>query len=150
MYIHINVLNFPNPVSIWYSQLISLQAGHISRALWSHAVNGYMRQCRSDMDDRDLFPSPFPIIYVNLGNFIAPICDSVFSFLFLKYFIYLFRRNTERERERERQSHIQREKQAPYREPVVGLDPRTLGSHHEPKADTQPLSHLGVPMFYGS
>ena len=27
-----------------------------------------------------------------------------------------------------------------------GLDPRTLGSHSEPKADAQPLSHPGAPV----
>ena len=39
---------------------------------------------------------------------------------------------------------MQREKQAPGREPDVGLDPRTPGSHIGPKADAQPLSHPGV------
>ena len=29
-------------------------------------------------------------------------------------------------------------------EPDVGLDPRTLGSCLEPKADAQPLSHPGI------
>ena len=52
-------------------------------------------------------------------------------------------RDTERERGRER--HRQREKQAPCREPDVGLDPRTVGSRPEPKADAQLLSHPGVP-----
>ena len=47
--------------------------------------------------------------------------------------------------ERERQRHRQREKQAPCREPDVGLDPGTLGSRPGPKADAQPLSHPGVP-----
>ena len=47
--------------------------------------------------------------------------------------------------DRERQRHRQREKQAPCREPDVGLDPGTLGSRPEPKADAQPLSHPGVP-----
>ena len=32
-------------------------------------------------------------------------------------------------RDRERQRHRQREKQAPHREPDVGLDPEALGSH---------------------
>ena len=50
-------------------------------------------------------------------------------------------RDTERGRERDRQ----REKQAPCREPDVGLDPGTMGSRPEPKADAQPLSHPGVP-----
>ena len=56
------------------------------------------------------------------------------SSFFNKFFIYLFMRDTGRGR-----------KQAPYGEPDVGLDPRTLGSHPEPKADAQPLSHSGVP-----
>ena len=38
------------------------------------------------------------------------------------------------------------EKQAPCREPDVGLDPGTPGSCPEPKADVQPLSQSGVPM----
>ena len=44
-------------------------------------------------------------------------------------------------RDRQRQRHRQREKQAPHREPEEGLKPRTLGSHPEPKTDTQSLSH---------
>ena len=51
------------------------------------------------------------------------------------------------ERHRERQRHRQREKQAPCREPDVGLDPGTLGSQPEPKADAQPLSPPGAPVF---
>ena len=47
---------------------------------------------------------------------------------------------------RERERHGQREKQAPCREPNAELDPRTPGSHPEPKADAQPLSHPGVPI----
>ena len=47
----------------------------------------------------------------------------------------------------ERQRQKQREKQAPPREPNAGLDPRTLGSHPEPKADAQPLGHPGIPPF---
>ena len=46
---------------------------------------------------------------------------------------------------RERQRHRQREKPASYGEhEEAGLDPRTLGSQPEPKADTQPLSHPGI------
>ena len=44
---------------------------------------------------------------------------------FLKIFIYLFMRDTEREREAETQA---KEKQAPCREPDVGLDPGSPGS----------------------
>ena len=54
-------------------------------------------------------------------------------FIYLKYFIYLFQR--------------EEEKQAPCREPDVGLDPGTVGSLPEPKADAQPLSHPGLPIF---
>ena len=36
-------------------------------------------------------------------------------------------------RDIQRQRHRQREKQAPSREPDVGLDPRTPGSHLGPK-----------------
>ena len=32
-------------------------------------------------------------------------------------------------RDRERERHRQREKQAPYREPDMGLDPRSPGAH---------------------
>ena len=39
----------------------------------------------------------------------------------------------------------QREKQAPCREPIVGLDPRSPGSQPGPKADAQLLSHPGIP-----
>ena len=45
-------------------------------------------------------------------------------------------RDTERERQRQRQ----RKKQAPCRDPYMGLDPRTPGSLPEQKADAQPLS----------
>ena len=47
--------------------------------------------------------------------------------------------------ERKRQRHRQREKQAPGRELDVGLDPVTLGSRPEPKADAQLLSQPGIP-----
>ena len=67
-----------------------------------------------------------------------------FIIIFLKDFIYLFMRDTERESQR----HRQREKQAPCREPDVGLEPTTVGSRPELKADTQPLSHPGVPEGY--
>ena len=52
-----------------------------------------------------------------------------------------------RDTERETQRHRQRKKQAPCREPDVGLNPGTPGSRPEPKADAQPLSHPGVPLL---
>ena len=51
----------------------------------------------------------------------------LFYYFFVKDSIYSFMRDTERER--------QREKQAPWREPNMGLNPRTPASHTEPKAD---------------
>ena len=54
-------------------------------------------------------------------------------------FIYLFIRDAEREAETQ-----QREKQALCGESDVGLDPRTLGSCPEWKADAQLLNHLGI------
>ena len=52
--------------------------------------------------------------------------------------------------ERERQRHRKREKQAPFREPDVGLDPGTPGSRPESKADPKPLSHPGCPVIQAS
>ena len=51
-------------------------------------------------------------------------------FYFLKIFVY----ETEAEGE-----------EAPCRVPGAALDPRTLGSQLEPKADAQPLSPPGAP-----
>ena len=69
-------------------------------------------------------------------------CGADYLFFSFQDFIYLFMKNTERERQR----HRQRKKQAPCGEPDEGLDPRTPGSQPELKADTQPLSHPGVPL----
>ena len=41
----------------------------------------------------------------------------------------------------------QREKQAPCREPDVGLNPRTPGPRPGLKAGAKPLSHPGIPQF---
>ena len=46
------------------------------------------------------------------------------------------------------QRHRQRENQVPCREPDAGLDPGTLGSRPELKADAQPPSHPGVPVSF--
>ena len=66
-------------------------------------------------------------------------------YLFIKF--YLFSHERQRERERERQRHRQREKQAPCREPNMGLDPRIPGSHPGQKAGTKLPSHPGIPNF---
>ena len=52
----------------------------------------------------------------------SSLCIIIEGFFFFKDFIYLFMKDTHREREVQR--HKQREKQAPHREPDVGLDPR--------------------------
>ena len=48
-------------------------------------------------------------------------------------------RDTEREKEREAETQAEGE-QTPRREPNVGLDPRTLGSHPGLKEGAKPLS----------
>ena len=53
------------------------------------------------------------------------------------FYFNLFMRETQRERQR----HRQREKRTPCGEPDAGPDPRTPGTHPEPKADAQPLSY---------
>ena len=50
-----------------------------------------------------------------------------------------------RDTEREIGRHRQREKQAPLREPDVGLDPGSPGSLPGPKAGAKPLGHPGFP-----
>ena len=62
---------------------------------------------------------------------------------FFKDFIYLFMRDIEREREAETQA--EREAGSMHREPDVGFDPRSPGSHPGPKADAKPLHHPGIP-----
>ena len=59
---------------------------------------------------------------------------------FFKIYLFIHERQT-----RERQRYRQREKQAPCGESDVGLNPRTLGSHPELKADARPLSHPRAP-----
>ena len=56
--------------------------------------------------------------------------------------MYLFVRDTERDRDTGRgRSRL------PAGEPDGGFDPRTPGSRLEPKADAQPLSQPGAPIF---
>ena len=52
------------------------------------------------------------------------------------------------DRERERERDRRREKQAPCREPDVGLDPKTPGSRPGPKAGAELLSHPGIPEHF--
>ena len=48
--------------------------------------------------------------------------------------------------EREKQRLRRKEKQAPCREPDVGLDPGSPGSHPGPKAGAKPLRHPEIPL----
>ena len=73
-----------------------------------------------------------------------------FSFLILFVHTLTLKKIFIHERHREKQKHRQREKQAVCGEPDAGLDPRTPGSHPEPKAAVQPLSHPGAPHIYSS
>ena len=62
---------------------------------------------------------------------------SFFCFVLFCFLIY----DSHRERER----HRQREKQTPFREPNVGLDPTTPGSRPGLKAGSKSLSHPRIP-----
>ena len=53
-------------------------------------------------------------------------------------------RDTQRSRGRKKQ----RKRQAPQRDANVGLDPWIPGTHPEPKADAQPLSHQVSPRVW--
>ena len=67
---------------------------------------------------------------------------AILSFIFLKI-LFIHEIHTERQR------HGQREKQAPCRNPMWDLTPRTPGSRPGPKAGTKPLRHPGIPKdFY--
>ena len=61
----------------------------------------------------------------------------------LYYILFIYEKR--RERETEKQRHRRREKQAPFKEPNLGLDPGTPGSRPRLKADARPLSHPGIP-----
>ena len=64
----------------------------------------------------------------------------MFVCFFLSDFIYLFMRDIQREAETQAEGEA-----VSWGEPKAGLDPPTQGSHREPKADAQPLSHPGAP-----
>ena len=53
-----------------------------------------------------------------------------------------------RDTHRERSRHRQREKQAPCREPDVGLNPGSLGSRPGLKGSAKLLSHSGCPVLF--
>ena len=58
------------------------------------------------------------------------------------FFFYLFMI----EREGEAETQAEGEAGSMYREPDVGFDPRSPGSHPGPKAGAKPLRHPGIPL----
>ena len=54
---------------------------------------------------------------------------------------------TEREREREAETQAEGEAGSMLREPDVGFNPGSPGSHPGPKAGAKPLRHPGIPVF---
>ena len=52
-----------------------------------------------------------------------------------------------RDTKREAETHAEGGEAGSCKEPDVGLGPWNPGSHPEPKANAQPLSHPGVPKF---
>ena len=76
------------------------------------------------------------------------ICTYIYSIIFqyinfLRFYLFIHGRHRKREREAETQA--EREKQAPCREPDVGLHPETPGPRPGPKAGTKLLSHPRIP-----
>ena len=61
--------------------------------------------------------------------------------------LFIYSRETQRQREAETQAG---EKQAPCREPDVGLDPGTPVLRPGPKTGAKPLSHPGIPYSFRS
>ena len=52
------------------------------------------------------------------------------------------------EREREAETQAEGEAVSMHREPDVGFDPGSPGSHPGPKAGAKPLRHPGIPSQY--
>ena len=100
--------------------------------------SGSSVQTFSRTDDPRFFLTHYEMISLHKTTTTKPSKQNFFQ----KDFIYSW------ETPRERQRHRQREKQAPYGEPNMGLDPWTPGPQPEPKSDTQPLSHPGTPKIY--
>ena len=63
-------------------------------------------------------------------------------------FIHQRQREREREREREGQRHRQREKQTPCREPDVGQDPWSPGSHPRLQAAPNRCATGAAPVYH--
>ena len=69
-------------------------------------------------------------MFIDLSEHYIFVNSAFFSGYFIFYFIFFYKFYLfMTDRERERQRHRQREQQAPCREPDVGLDPWSPGSH---------------------
>ena len=84
--------------------------------------------------------SPGLLAALDFLTFHFPFFSFISLFFFLRFYLFNHERHTEAETR-------QREKQAPCGDPDAGLDPGTLGSRFEPKADAQPLIPLSCPSF---
>ena len=62
--------------------------------------------------------------------------------LFFLFFIY------DSHREREAETQAEGEAGSMHREPDVGFDPGSPGSHPGPKAGAKPLRHPGIPSLF--
>ena len=65
-------------------------------------------------------------------------------FFFLNFFIH----DSHTKREREAETQAEGEAGSKHREPDVGFDPGSPGSHPEPKAGAKPLRHPGIPLAH--
>ena len=88
------------------------------------------------------------MLYVNYISRQLETKQILFHFIF-NDFLNLFIHKRHAERGRDIGRGISRLiSRLPSEEPDAGLNPRTPGSCPEPKADTQPLSHPGVPKVH--
>ena len=83
---------------------------------------------------------PFFKIFISSKFSIKGTC----SFFFFLRFIYLFIHDTHREAE----TQAEGEAGSLHREPDVGFDPGSPGSHPGPKAGAKPLCHPGIPQDF--
>ena len=110
----------------------------VSHINTEHMVSFFSIQLRREVNSKCNSRAAAPLVKWE-EHFQSPIIFFKYSLFLKRIFIYSW------ERKREAETQAEREKQAPRRKPNAGLDPGTLGSCCEPKADTQPLSYPGIP-----
>ena len=92
--------------------------------------------------DRPTFKS-FATLTLIIHVFFLLLSTLLLHSFFIIFFFFLIH---ERHRERERQRYMQREKQAPCREPDMGFDPRSPGSGPGLKAAPNPWATRAAPI----